>query len=84
MPGPTNTLLIEGTFEELADELSQYIDDVKRKTSEDSATLKAEVNPLLEQGQKDEALKKLVTGSLALNSAPEKGMLGIFEETLLL
>ena len=84
MPGPTNTLLIEGTFEELADELSQYIDDVKRKTSEDSATLKAEVNPLLEQGQKDEALKELVTGSLALNSAPEKGMLGIFEETLLL
>ena len=78
MPGPTNTLLIEGTFEELADELSQYIDDVKRKISEDSATLKAEVSPLLEQGQKDEALKKLVTGSSALNSAPEKGMPGIF------
>ena len=75
MPGPINTLLIEGSFEELADELSQYIDDVRKKLSEDSPSLKAEVTPLLEQGQKDEALKKLVTGSSFLNSAPEKGML---------
>lgn len=73
MPGPSNTLLIEGTFEELADELAQYIDDVRKKQSDDSSTLKAEVAPLLEQGQKDEALKKLVTASAVLNSAPEKG-----------
>jgi len=74
MPGPTNTLLIEGTFEELAEELAQYIDDVRKKQSEDSSTIKTEVTPLLEQGQKDEALKKLVTASAILNSAPEKGM----------
>ena len=73
MPGPTNTLLIEGTFEELADELAQYIDDVKKKQSEDGPTLRNEVAPLLE-GQKDEALKKLVTASAVLNSAPEKGI----------
>ena len=73
MPGPTNTLLIEGTFEELADELAQYIDDVRKKQSEDSPALRAEVTPLLDQSQKDEALKRLVTASSILNSAPEKG-----------
>ena len=73
MPGPSNTLLIEGTFEELAEELSQYIDDVRKKQSDDGAPLKDEVAPLLAQGQKDEALKKLVTASAILNSAPEKG-----------
>ena len=73
MPGSTNTLLIEGTFEELVDELAHYIDDVRKKQSEDSASLRSEITPLLEQGQKDEALKKLVTSSSILNSAPEKG-----------
>ena len=73
MPGPTNTLLIEGTFEELVDELAQYIDDVRKKQSEDSALLRSEITPLLEQGSKDEALRRLVTGSTILNSAPEKG-----------
>ncbi len=74
MPGPTNTLLIEGSFEELADELAHYIDDVRKKQSEDGATIQAEITPLLEQGQKDEALKRLVTGSTVLNTAPEKGL----------
>ena len=73
MPGPTNTLLIEGTFEELVDELAQYIDDVRKKQSEDSALLRSEITPLLEQGSKDEALRRLVTSSSILNSAPEKG-----------
>lgn len=73
MPGPSNTLLIEGSFEELADELAHYIDEVKKKPSEDGSGIQSEIASLLEQGQKDEALKKLVTGSLVLNTAPEKG-----------
>ncbi|MCJ1262071.1 hypothetical protein MMC22_001940 [Lobaria immixta] len=72
MPGPTNTLLIEGSFEELADELAHYIDEVKKKSSEDGSGVQSEIASLLEQGQKDEALKKIVTGSTILNTAPEK------------
>lgn len=73
MPGPANTLLIEGSFEELADELAHYIDEVKKNGSD----LQSKVALLLEQGQKDEALKKLVTGSTMLNKAPETGTLPI-------
>ena len=73
MPGPTNTLLIEGSFEELADELAHYIDEVRKKQSDDGATVQSEIVSLLEQNQKDEALKRLVTGSMVLNTAPEKG-----------
>ncbi|KAI4173358.1 MAG: hypothetical protein LQ348_006593 [Seirophora lacunosa] len=72
MPGPSNTLLIEGSFEELADELSHYIDEVKRKQGDNNTAIQTEITPLLEQNQKDEVLKKLVTGSAVLNSAPEK------------
>ena len=73
MPGPTNTLLIEGTFEELVEELAQYIDGVKKTQGEDGSSLQGEIAPLLEQGQKDEVLKKVVTASTVLNAAPEKG-----------
>ena len=75
MPGPANTLLIEGSFEELSDELAHYIDEVQKKQGVDGANTQAEITPLLEKGQKDEVLKKLVVGSEALNSAPEKGSL---------
>jgi translation initiation factor 3 subunit M len=74
MPGSTNTLLIEGSFEELTDELAHYIDEVKKKQGDDGPGIQAEVAALLEAGQKDVALKKLVTGSTALNAAPEKGL----------
>ena len=74
MPGPSNTLLIEGSFEELADELAHYIDEVQKKQSPENANTQAEIAPLLEKGQKDEVLKKLVTGSAVLNFAPEKGV----------
>ena len=74
MPGPSNTLLIEGPFEELAEELAQYIDNVKSGKGEDGDSLRTEVVQLLEQNQKDEVLKRLVTASAVLNSAPEKGM----------
>ena len=77
MPGPTNTLLIEGSFEELIDELAHYIDNVQKKQTPDNANLQTEITPLLEKGQKDEVLKKLVTGSDVLNTAPEKGGLAV-------
>ncbi|KAK0516150.1 hypothetical protein JMJ35_000753 [Cladonia borealis] len=78
MPGPSNTLLIEGSFDELADELAHYIDEVQKKQSPDSANTQAEITPLLEKGQKDEVLKKLVAGSDALNSAPEKEFIAAY------
>ena len=77
MPGPINTLLIDGSFEELAEELAHYIDEIRKKNGEESSNIQGEVSPLLEQGQQDEVLKKLVTGSSALNKAPEKGMFWI-------
>lgn len=73
MPMLANPLLIEGSFEELADELALYIDDLKKKSSEDAASIRAEIAKLLEQGQKDETLRKLATASAVLNSAPERG-----------
>ena len=74
MPGPTTTLLIEGSFEELADELAQYIDNLKKTQGDETSTLQTECEELLKDNQKDEALKKLVMGSQVLNQAPEKGI----------
>ena len=59
MPPPSNTLLIEGSFSELAEELSQYIDNVAK--SEDGAGVRAQVEPSLatireaEQSQEPES-----------------------------
>ena len=83
MPGPSNTLLIEGPFEELAEELAQYIDNVKQghsgqATEDESTSVHGEVTRLLEQNQKDDALKKLVTASAVLNSAPEKEFIAAY------
>ena len=89
MPVPTNTLLIEGSFAELADELALYIDNI-RKSAEG---LQPDIAPLLETlrqkeqseeeftpeqqeqvlKQRDDVLKKLVLAATALNAAPEKG-----------
>ena len=77
MPAPANTLLIEGSFEELAEELAQYIDDIQKKQNPEAAGIKPDLTPLLEQGKKDDALKKIVTGSTVLNNAPEKGDLAL-------
>jgi translation initiation factor 3 subunit M len=78
MAGPSNTLFIDAPFEDLADELAQYIDNLKKTQGvEQSGGLQADIAPLLEQGQKDETLKKLVVGSTALNGAPEKGTLSM-------
>lgn len=76
MSGPSNTLLIEGSFEELADEFAHYLDEIQKKQTPDNASnLQSEITPLLEKEQKDEVLKKLVTASDVLNTAPEKGTL---------
>ena len=73
MPAPTTTLLIEGTFEELADELAQYIDDVQHKQNPNAAPIKSDLAPLISSGKRTDVLKKLVTASTALNAAPERG-----------
>lgn len=83
MPAPTTTLLIEGSFSELAEEFAQYLDALRKN---EGANLQAEVAPLLqplrqqEQNdqqpdlqQRDEVLKKLVAAATVLNAAPEKG-----------
>jgi translation initiation factor 3 subunit M len=84
MPAPTNTLLIEGSFTELSEELAQYL-DVLRK--DEGSSVHADVVPLLtplreqEQNgeqpnlqQRDEILKKIVAAANFLSNAPEKGM----------
>jgi translation initiation factor 3 subunit M len=73
MPGPKNTLLIEGTFEELTDEFAQYVDTLKKSQGDESSNIQAESAELLKENKKDEVLKKLVVGAQALNQAPEKG-----------
>ncbi|KAL1643516.1 hypothetical protein SLS58_004876 [Diplodia intermedia] len=78
MPAPTNTLLIEGSFEELADELAQYLNALKKNQGDESSDLQSEVGSLLEENKKDDVLKKLVTASAVLNSAPEKEFLAAY------
>jgi translation initiation factor 3 subunit M len=66
----THQVFIDGTFEDLADELAGYIDNVKKV--DEAEGVRAEIKPLLAANKKDDALKKLVTASPVLNSAPEK------------
>lgn len=77
MPGMPKLSLVEGPFEELASELATYLDSIKGEGS----TLVSDITPLLadtekqqegQQTEKDAVLKKLVTASSALNSAPER------------
>jgi translation initiation factor 3 subunit M len=73
MPGPSNTLLIEGTTEELADELSQYIDNLRKVQNAEGGPIQPEVNSLMQEKKVEDALKKIVANSSVLNMAPEKG-----------
>lgn len=73
MPSPSNTLLIEGSTEELADELAIYI-DVLRAAQGVEGPIQPEVNTLLQEKKIEDALKKLVGAASILNSAPEKGV----------
>jgi translation initiation factor 3 subunit M len=74
MAGPKNTILIEGSSEELTDEFAQYIDALKKSQGDEASGLQGETAELLKENKKDEVLKKLVVGAQALNQAPEKGM----------
>jgi translation initiation factor 3 subunit M len=78
MPAPTNTLLIEGSLEELADELAQYIDNLRK----DAAPIQPEVASLLKEEKTEDALKKLVGAASALNSAPEKGTISVSKKDM--
>ncbi|RMD39639.1 hypothetical protein DV735_g5478, partial [Chaetothyriales sp. CBS 134920] len=82
----TNTLLVEGAFSELAEELAHYIDTVAK--AEEGSGLLAEIEPALStireseqsegpedaaiQKSKDDTLRKIVLKASVLNSAPEK------------
>ncbi|TKA28757.1 Eukaryotic translation initiation factor 3 subunit M, partial [Cryomyces minteri] len=76
MPAPTNTLLIEGSFEELAEELARYLDN--QGQGEQTSSLHSEIGSLLQDNKKDEVLKKLVSGSTVLNSAPEREFIAAY------
>ncbi|KAF2708542.1 PCI-domain-containing protein [Pleomassaria siparia CBS 279.74] len=78
MPGPTTTLLIEGSFEELTDELAQYIDSLKKTHGEESSTIQSQCEALLKDNKKDDVLKLLVMGSQTLNQAPEKEFIAAY------
>ncbi|KAJ0416645.1 eukaryotic translation initiation factor 3 subunit M [Aspergillus carlsbadensis] len=82
MPAPSTTLLIEGSFSELAEEFAAYLDALNK--SEDSP-IQTELAPLLQplreqeqndtqidQSKRDEVLKKLVGSGAVLSTAPEK------------
>ncbi|PMD52074.1 PCI-domain-containing protein [Hyaloscypha bicolor E] len=60
MAPSTQQVFIDGTFADLAQELAEYLN------------IGPEIQPLLEENKKDDALKRLVTTSTALNSSPEK------------
>ncbi len=89
MPAPSNTLLIEGSFSELAEELAIYLDNLAK--SEEGAGVLTDIEQPLstireaEQSQeavdekavqkvKNDVLKKIVTKAAVLNTAPERGM----------
>jgi len=60
MAPTTQQVFIDGTFVDLAQELAEYLN------------VAADIQPLLAENKKDDALKKLVVASTALNAAPEK------------
>lgn len=68
--GHQTQVFVDGTFEDLADELAAYLDNVKKV--DENEGVRAEIKPLLEGNKKDDVLKKLVTASPVLNTAPEK------------
>lgn len=77
MPAPSNTLLIEGSFEELCDELAQYIDGLNNAQGQQTS-IQSEIAPLLQEDKKEDALKKVITASSVLNSAPEREFLAAY------
>ncbi|KAF3926503.1 hypothetical protein AA313_de0209033 [Arthrobotrys entomopaga] len=73
MASAVNTLLVEGSFDEQVLELAEYIDTLKGG----DATLVPELQPMLEKGEKEDVMEKLVEASSVLSQAPEKANLAI-------
>lgn len=88
MPGPRTTLLIEGSFRELVEELADYVDNIKKTQTDSAGSLRSEVAPLLDrytqaetsqdedqlENARDDVLKVVVPQSTVLNSTSDKGM----------
>ncbi|PNS17862.1 hypothetical protein CAC42_37 [Sphaceloma murrayae] len=80
MPAPANTLIVEGSFEELADELATYLDSLS-SAQEQSTSVQSEIQPLLQdESKKEDVLKKLVVASSALSSAPEREFIAAYNQ----
>ncbi|KAG8630801.1 hypothetical protein KVT40_002420 [Elsinoe batatas] len=79
MPAPTNTLIVEGSFEELADELATYLDGLLSAQGQ-STSIQSEIQPQLQEGKKEDVLKKLVTASPILSTAPEREFLAAYNQ----
>ena len=79
-----STLLIEGSFPELSEELAQYLDSLSESAGVHSS-IEGELTQLREaesqetpdattlQKLRDDVLKKIITKCTLLNSAPERG-----------
>lgn len=78
-----STLLIEGSFAELAEELAQYLDTLDANAGI-ASSIESELGQIREadtqessdanlQKHKDDILKKIVTKASLLNKAPERG-----------
>jgi len=77
----TSTLLIEGSFAELAEELAQYIDGLQEGAGI-ASSIETELGQIREaesqespdvasiQKPKDDVLKKIITKATILNAAP--------------
>ncbi|KAI2629639.1 PCI-domain-containing protein [Hypoxylon sp. NC1633] len=66
MVGPLVKVFVDGSFEDLTKEMAEYLhvwDDVK---------------PLLDEGKKDDAMKKIIIASPALLSVPEREFTGSY------
>ncbi|KAA8909171.1 hypothetical protein FN846DRAFT_943113 [Sphaerosporella brunnea] len=70
MATEVNTLMVEGTFADQIVELAHYIDTINKTNP--SQGLSLDIENLVENEQKDEALKKVVDASSALSSAAER------------
>lgn len=66
----TNTLMVEGTFEDQIVELAQYFDTRKGVNPAQGLTL--EIEKLVEGEKKEDALKRIVESSAVLSTCPER------------
>ena len=75
MATPTNTLLIEGSFTELVDELAQYVDSL-RKSAGTEGSLREEITPALDKLREKEGSEQ------EQSEAEEKQVLSQRDEVL--